>query len=315
LLKWGFSRNVYLVIKENNLANKLGKFSISIADVVVRFTSEDIDLVPGLHYKAFISDSLKADIKIKVYARDVPDISRQKKIFDSAGPWSLYDWQGKYLFAFRSPAVTPNLYEVAIFDPDFTTGEVYLPDYYLKGRTSYDPLTYPLDELLMVNYLAHGRGIDIHALGIIAADSFGMAFTGVSGAGKSTTAGLWKGRKEAKILCDDRIILRREEGVYWMHSTPWHGTAGIAVPGKAPLRSLFFLKQAKENRIVPLKPTDAATRLVVRCFPTFYRQAGMEYALDMITDLVQKVPCYELQFTPDQRAVDEVLNNVKRLSS
>lgn len=293
------------------MPNELKGFSVKVADVVIRSSSEDVALTPGLQYKSFICDGLKPDIAIEVHCQDLPNVERLKKRFDSGGPWSLYDYNGKYLFVFGSLAITPHYYKAAIFDPEFTKGEVSVTQYFLDKHDSFDPLGYPLDEILMVNYLAHGRGIDIHAVGIIAYDSFGMAFIGVSGAGKSTTARLWKGMKEARVVCDDRIILCKQEGGYWMHSTPWHGDAGIAVPGKAPLKSLFFLKQAKETRIVPLKPTDAATRLVVRCFPTFYRQAGMEYALDFITNLVQKVPCYELQFTPDQRAVDEVLNHVR----
>jgi hypothetical protein len=302
-------------LKENAVVNGLKGFSVKVADVVIQSTSEDVELTPGIQYKAFIVDGLKPHIEIKVSCQDLPNFEQLKKRFDSGGPWNLYDWDGKHLFVFGSTAITPPYYKAVVFDPEFTHGEVSVTQYYLDKHDSFDPLGYPLDELLMVNYLAQGRGIDIHAVGIIAYDSFGMAFVGVSGAGKSTTARLWKKIKDARVVCDDRIILRKQEGNYWMHSTPWHGDAGIAVPGKAPLKSLFFLKQAQETRLVPVKPTDAATRLVVRCFPTFYRQAGMEYALDMITDLVQKVPCYELQFTPDERAVDEVLKNVKRLSS
>jgi len=47
-------------------------------------------------------------------------------------------------------------------------------------------------------------------------------------------------------------------------------------------------------------------------FPYFYHMTGMKYTLEFITDFAQTVPCYELQFTPDQRAIDEVLNHVKK---
>ncbi len=295
---------------EDIMLDELSGFSINIADVTVRLTSQDMVLEPRPFYKNFVvTNGFKPDINIRVFYRAIPDMRPQQKIFDAGVTWSLYDWQGKYLFTFSTPVVTPNLHKVAIFDRDFAHGDVYMRPY-ADDSSSRDPLGYPFDELLMVNYLAQGRGIDIHAFGVVASDSFGMAFVGVSGAGKSTSANLWKSRN-VKLLCDDRIILRKQEGGFWLYSTPWHGDAKIATPGKAPLRSLFFLKQAKDNRIVSLNPIDAATRLMVCCFPTFYRVTGMEFTLDFITELTQEVPCYELQFTPDQRAVDEVLRHVE----
>ncbi len=295
------------------MAHKLTGFSIKIADVIVRLTSEDVALEPHIFYKAFVTDELSPDIDIQVYCQGIPRISPQQKIFDSGGPWSLYSWQGKCVFTFRSPAVSPSPYEMAIFDPDFANGEIHFPRLEnMQEPDLPDPLLYPLDELLMVNYLAQGRGIDIHACGVVS-HAFGMAFVGVSGAGKSTIAKLWKSRN-AKVLCDDRIILRKQKGGFRLYGTPWHGDARMAIPDEAPLEGLFFLKQARDNRIVSLSPLDAATRLTVRCFPTLYRTSGMEFTLDFITELAQTVPCYELQFTPDQRAIDEVLSHVESLA-
>jgi hypothetical protein len=289
-------------------------FSVKVGDVVIRLTSRDVALEPPPFYKGFLTGETKPDIDIQVYCHGLPEINSEKTVFDSGGVWKLYLCQGKYVFTFNSAIYGPTPYKLAIFERDFSRGEIHFPwsDDFVK-RGAPDPLQYPLDELLLINYLSQGRGIDIHALGIIM-DAYGLAFLGVSGAGKSTMAGLWKARKEARILCDDRLILRRQNGGFWIHGTPWHGDARIAIPGKAPLKSLFFLKQAKANRIVPLKPSDAATRLLVRCFPTFYHMLGMEYTLEFVTDLVGAVPCYELQFTPDQGAVDEVINHFKRIS-
>jgi hypothetical protein len=301
-------------MREDIVISKPKGFSVKIADVVIQSSSDEMALEPNIVYRAFVVDDTKPDITLHMSFGGIPDISLEKKIFDSGGPWSLYEFNGKYLFTYSSPIITPNLYKVAIFDTDFSHGDLYIGKQAASFSGSRDPLNYPLDEVLMVNYLAQGRGIDIHAVGMIAPNSFGIAFVGVSGAGKSTTANLWRKQQNVKLLCDDRIILRKQGGEFWMYSTPWHGDAGIAVPGEAPLKSLFFLKQAKENQIIPLKPTDIATRLMVRCFPTFYDVKGMEFTLSFITELANKVPCYELHFTPDQRSVDKVLEHVKRAS-
>jgi hypothetical protein len=130
------------------VVNELGGFSVKIADVIVRSTSEDIALAPSPHYKAFVSSGLKPDIDIQVYCQEIPDIRPQQKIFDSGGVWSMYGWQGKYIFTFSSPVYNPSLYKMAIFDPDFARGEVYIRRHDVNHLGSFDPLEYPLDELL-----------------------------------------------------------------------------------------------------------------------------------------------------------------------
>ena len=92
---------------------------------------------------------------------------------------------------------------------------------------------------------------------------------------------------------------------------PWHGDARNALPGKAPLDKLYFLKQAPENYIRPLAQGDAAQRLLVRCFPPFYLASGMEFILGFIDELTQQVPSYELGFLPDDSAVETVLHHAR----
>ena len=135
-------------------------------------------------------------------------------------------------------------------------------------------------------------------------------FCGVSGAGKSTLAELWK-KRQAAILSDDRIAVRRRDGIIRAYGTPWHGDARVSLAESAPLGAIYFIVQGTENRVLPMSATDIATRLMVRCFPTFYLPTGMEYTLGFITELAGEVPCYELQFTPDDGAIDTVLHHVE----
>ena len=303
------NNNALILYEEFIMAQQGTGYGVRIGDVTIRLTSKDVPLEPHAFYKAFLIKEPQPDIDIQVHYGDIPDIRPEQKVFDSGGVWKLDKWQGKYLFTFTSPVAGPRPYKIAIFTPDFTRGEIYLRP--LGDSDQFgeiDPLEYPLDELLMINYLSQERGIDIHACGV-ALGSIGLAFTGVSGAGKSTIANLWKSRN-VKVLSDDRLILRKQEECFWVYGTPWHGDARASLPDKVPLKGLYFLKQAGDNRIVPLNPTDATTRLIVRCFPTFYHVLGMKYTLGFVAELTQAVPCYELQFTPDQRAIDEVLSHV-----
>ena len=74
-----------------------------------------------------------------------------------------------------------------------------------------NPLEYPLDELLWIHRLSMGEGVEVHGCGVIAPDGRGLLLTGHSGAGKSTSSRLWSQHDGARVLSDDRIILRREQ--------------------------------------------------------------------------------------------------------
>jgi hypothetical protein len=76
-----------------------------------------------------------------------------------------------------------------------------------------DPLSYPLDELLIMHRLTQEKAIELHSCGIVRPDGTGNLFVGHSGAGKSTTTRLWTEREDVEVLSDDRIIVRRDEGV------------------------------------------------------------------------------------------------------
>ena len=70
-------------------------------------------------------------------------------------------------------------------------------------------------ELLLLSYLAKGRGIIIHGCGI-ARKGKGVLFVGESGAGKSTLARMWDEEDGVEILSDDRTVVRRKGREFWI---------------------------------------------------------------------------------------------------
>ena len=73
-----------------------------------------------------------------------------------------------------------------------------------------------------------------------------MLFVGHSEAGKSTIVKMLKG--QAKILCDDRIIVRKWPEGFRIHGTWGHGEVPDVSPDSAPLeRDLFPGKGGKER--------------------------------------------------------------------
>ncbi len=168
------------------------------------------------------------------------------------------------------------------------------------------PLEYPLDEVLIANLLARGRGVELHSCGIVDRDGRGHLFAGVSGAGKTTTARLW-GDTASGVLSDDRVIIRERDGAMWMFGTPWHGEAELSMPGGVPLTGVYLLTQAETNELRELQPAEAVARMFRCTFPLFHDAAALDFTLSFLERIAGRVPVRELRFTRDRAAVDLVL--------
>ncbi|HEX8650888.1 MAG TPA: hypothetical protein VF708_08595 [Pyrinomonadaceae bacterium] len=288
-----------------------GNVCLRVADINIALTGMTPDLPlhvvgPMSQFVASAVADAPADVAIRV-DWDIPDEGQDAQLlFDSGSIWKLYQLaDGRYEFRLSAPFSGWQPYKVARFSADWTSGEILCQrQYFVPGKAIY-PLEYPLDEVLISNLLARGRGIEIHACGLRDRDGNGYLFPGQSGAGKSTTANLWaQADEDVRVLSDERIILRLRDGRIWMYGTPWHGDAGIARPLSAPLTRIFFLGRGAQHELVPQKRAEAAARLFACSFPPFYSQGGLAFALQFLDELTQLVPCDELRFVPEPQLVE-----------
>ena len=256
----------------------------------------------GAIQKFLVQDG-EPEISIRVCWDELRQKARGRKVFDSGTTWKLYDCDGSYLIRLTAPLFGPVPYKEALFNPDFSRGEIRLHRPFFSPEVPLDPLEYPLDELLISNYLARGKGVEVHACGMVDSQGRGYLFLGPSGAGKSTMAKLWQGQPGVRVLSDDRIIIRQEGGDFWIHGTPWHGDAGSSFPGRALLKSAYFLERGVRNETIPLRKAEASGRLFAFSFPPFYSKEGIEFILDFLGKMVEHIPFYELRFLPDQEVV------------
>jgi hypothetical protein len=252
-------------------------------------------------YKKFQIDQETAQIELEIRYQDLPDLSSWEEIFDSGGIWRLWRRQDDFALSFETPVLQPERYQVVILNSDFTSGEVYLHPALRDGKTT--PINPNLFEFLVVNYLSHHQGVMLHACAVKDGEK-GRLFSGVSGAGKSTISNLWAEREGVLLLSDDRVILRKHNNRFWIYGTPWHGTAGFGSPESVPIDQLFVLRHAEDNVAKLIRPVDAISRLFVRCFPTFWDAGGMGSTLQLLAELSQSVPSYELNFRPEPQVID-----------
>src|SRR5262252_1034241 len=249
---------------ESANASSASVLTVSIGDIRLTLVSHEPDLrlqVQGATKCFLVGDDSDPDVIVRVRWGELHDSVAGNKTFDSGGVWRLYQQNSHYLFRFTSSAVGTIPYKQACFNEDFTSGDMVLHRDYFEHRQPVDVLEYPLDELLMMNLLALGRGVEVHACGVEDADGRGYLFVGQSGAGKTTMARLWQKAHGIRVLSDDRIILRCLEGSIWMYGTPWHGEAKLASSTRTPLTQIFLLGRGANNEVVPVRAAEAVARL------------------------------------------------------
>ncbi len=289
--------------KDTRLAVSIGGLSFGM------WCSGDIAAALDPEHEPFLlpADTTQGcDFELDIsWAEEVIQPAR-KPSFSSGGLWSAYVSDTGTQFHFVSSALGPRPYKAAWFDPAFERGHVVLNRSAFSGDAAIYPLEYPLDELAMMHRLALGEGVEVHALGLADQDRSGYLFLGHSGAGKSTTARLWLAEPGVQLLSDDRIIIRKQDGKFWMYGTPWHGDAGVASPGRAPLSAIFLLEQAPTNQVAGLPAAQAAAELLARAFLPYYQRSGIHFTLDFLDQLTRSVPCSILRFTPTSGAVEAV---------
>ena len=292
-------------------ADPPASFAIRIADLTIALTCDDpmLAVPPDGAMTPFLVREAEPDLRLQARWGKLGAVSGGEQLFESGGLWRLDAQNGSLRFSFTSPVLGPLPYKMASLDKDFTSGEVLIHQpYFPPGRAVY-PLEYPLDELFLIHLLAAGRGVEVHACGVVDSSGQGYLFAGQSGAGKTTMARLWQKTEGAggagglMILSDDRIVLRYQAGRFWMYGTPWHGEAELSFPARAPLKGVYLLRHGTSNRLVALRRSATVARLVACSFPLFYHTSGLDFTLGFLDQLVEAVPCYELSFTPDERVI------------
>jgi hypothetical protein len=270
------------------------------------FSDEDMEmsLDPGL--RDFLVEPDAGDIQIQVQWTEKLEIPAGEPLFNSGGLWRLFEESDGYRFYFSAPSLGASPYKAAWFDPEFKRGNLVLFRRYFDASKPIFPMEYPLDELLMIHRLACGEGVETHAVGIVDEAGLGHLFLGHSGAGKSTTARLWKSASNAHILSDDRIILRVRDGRIWMYGTPWHGDAGIASPQSAPLSRIYLLEHSNKTELVSVSAGRAAAELFTRSFVPHHSQEGLQFTLRFLDRVAREIPCSIFRFLPDKSAVEAI---------
>ncbi len=158
---------------------------------------------------------------------------------------------------------------------------------------------YALDSLLriLLSWKLTGRnGFLLHAATVIR-NGKAYVFTGRSGAGKSTVASL---SPKGSVLTDEISLLRRENGEWRAYGTPFWGEFRAAGSNtSAPVRGIFRLVQAAENRVTPLRPVEMIRALLPNVLFFSSESEANRRLLEIVGRASEELPGFELAFRKD----------------
>lgn len=317
------------------------KVNLKIADTIIqlqsRFPLEQLSAeeqklqVAERFDNFFYKGSQRPDILINVEIADkLPDISAET-IFvtthfqDKSENWRLLKQGDTYIY--KCPLEDKK--QIMLVNKTFDRVKAYLLPKNRKQRTgnreqkiesrrqeekkfvwNITDIIYDFLQVLLINYFAQrNSGIFTHSVGIKDVDGRGLLFAGKSGAGKSTTARLWHKHSKAMVLNDDRIIIRKLNGKFFIYGSPWHGEFSDYLASRiesAPLKRIFFIHHSPKNIATRISPKQAFNLLYPALFPTFWDKNCLENIAAFCDDLVKNVSCFNLGFVNNKGVINFV---------
>ncbi len=294
----------------------MNKYSLKIAGYLINFEREtgDFSLNPSPRFMGFISENLPGGTTIKVCEGECQDIENARVVFSApyveeingsrlkvkAELWEILRDQNNIYIRTTFPLEGKSKLAVLSIPGEGKEWRMWIRG----GGDNIDPLAYPMDGLLLY-YLASINGdIMIHGAGI-SDNGYGYIFSGVSGAGKSTMAGLWKAAG-ALVVHDDRLIIRKSENGYLIHNTPVYENEK---PESARLDKIFLIGHGDSNQEDEIRGAVAVTSVLSNCIQHNWDRDMVDSALVSVRTLSETIPISRLKFLPDPGAISFIRNN------
>lgn len=210
------------------------------------------------------------------------------------------DGKGGYLRSFFDAPRDDSPYALAEYD--YPGGRVRI-DYLPKGAHCVSELHNSFFHIGFEALLACKNRLCIHAA-CVDTPLGGILFSGPSGVGKSTQAGLWCSLRGARQINGDRPILSKEPGGWLAWGSPYAGSSRCHVNESCPVAAIVMLAQDKSCSLQRLGLPEAFRAVWLGLTVHDWDRRMVEKACDLTAELVSSVPVLRLSCTPDASAVE-----------
>ncbi len=181
--------------------------------------------------------------------------------------------------------------------PDMT---IYLADAFLEEKSKetgfdLDACEYIYTGAAFNSGIMYFGGFMLHSSAVIL-DEKAYLFSADPGTGKSTHTELWLkvfGKERARILNDDKPIIRIAKNGVFACGTPWSGKNDISSSENVPLAGICFLERSEENWIKRVPGKDVIAKLMRQTIlPP--KAEEMNIVLSHIDKVLTDVPVYSM---------------------
>jgi len=292
------------------------RYCLNIANYLIGFesVSNGFELMPGERFRSFLSGENDHDIFISVHSGKYEVPENAVRVFNapyveeingirvkkSDKFWSVHKHNNDLFIASVFPLSPEKKNAVLKFSLSDRNWDLWIGG---AGNAT-DPLEYPLDGLVLYYLTAIHGDIMIHASGVNYSGS-GYLFSGVSGRGKTTMSKLWQ-EAGAKVIHDDRLILRNTEKGSRMFNTPVYANDE---PRESPVNKIFLIEHGSRNEIIPVSGASAISMVMANCIQHNWDQEIIAGLVGSVSSLCREVEVIRLPFRPDRSIIDEILNN------
>lgn len=255
------------------------------------------------------------DIIIDLYFKDRQlDLSNLGRLVHNSGSRKIFEKNGSWIYL---PRVTDNTdlrppSQVVVCNSTHNRIKVYNTSDVSFHKGNMQSLTMTSTDLIfLTRTFALLKGCFFHSSGLVT-DGKGLMFLGHSGVGKSTIAKMLI-KEGAKLLCDDRILVRTGNKPITLYGNWHHGELPEVSSASAPLAAMFFLEQANDNSIIEIsKSLEKLDRILPVLIHSVTTEKWWSDTLSTIDDIIQNIPMYLLRFDKSGEIVP-LLRNLQYL--
>lgn len=132
----------------------------------------------------------------------------------------------------------------------------------------------------------------------------GILFTAPSGTGKTTQADLWQKYERAKLICNDRTLVRCMYGKWTTYGYPIDGSTPVGSGEILPLGAVVLLVQAEKDKVERMRGIRSAAKLIPQLVIDGWNGEEKEEAVSLLLQLQQDIPIYLFECTNSRNAVE-----------
>lgn len=276
--------------------SKRNLFSVTFAGLTVKFVLPTAIRIPKQAVPFLCADSVVADIEYQVVLLEQPLQLSSKPLAIVSGI-QVYQYGKHWLRVYVALTAKDGCQAACLLREN---GKHTL--YYPASRWEFYSIEWNFLHLVGIEtVLLQYDALILHS-SVVQMHNQAVLFSGPSGIGKSTQAALWEKYLGADILNGDRCIIRKKFDGFYGCGSPWCGTSGIYRQEQAKIKGIFLLRQGKENSVRSVG-AEAFVKIFQHCIVNMWDGTFVMKLTDLIVELLEQVPVYELECRPGKEAV------------